>query len=130
MTTTSSNTSAVRIAERYIAAWNEGNAERRRGIVAEAFAADASYLDPLMQGQGHEGINAMIGGAQAHFPGHSFSLLGTPESHHDRIRFSWALAAGGAAPVARGTDFATLSADGRLQAVTGFLDQMPGAAGA
>jgi hypothetical protein len=128
MNTATHAVSATRIAERYLAAWNEGNADRRIGLVAEAFAADASYLDPMMQGEGHEGISAMIGAALAHFPGHSFSLIGTPESHHDRIRFSWALSAAGAAPVARGTDFARLSDDGRLQAVTGFLDQVPGAA--
>jgi hypothetical protein len=29
--------------------------------------------------------------------------------------------------VARGTDFAAVSADGRLAEVTGFLDQVPGA---
>ncbi|HSV51882.1 MAG TPA: nuclear transport factor 2 family protein [Burkholderiaceae bacterium] len=126
-TTNADVANATQVAQRYLAAWNETGAERRRGLIAEAFAADASYLDPLMQGQGHDGINAMIGAAQAHFPGHRFSLSGTPESHHDRIRFSWALAAEGAAPVARGTDFATLSADGRLQGVTGFLDQAPGA---
>jgi hypothetical protein len=127
-TATNANSNATQVAERYLAAWNETQAERRRGLVAEAFAPEASYIDPMMQGQGHDGLNTMIGAAQVHFPGHRFTLFGTPESHHDRIRFSWALAAGGGAPVARGTDFATLSADGRLQSVTGFLDQAPGAA--
>ena len=121
---TTSNATAL--ATRYLAAWNEADPTRRRALVAEAFSEDARYLDPLMQGQGHDGVAAMIGGAQAHFPGLRFTLHGTPDAHNDRLRFSWALGPEGAAPVARGTDFCTLAADGRLQNVTGFLDLVPG----
>jgi len=47
----------------------------------------------------------------------------------DRLRFSWELYPPGAdAPLVAGTDFATVAADGRLWAVTGFLDLMPSAA--
>jgi hypothetical protein len=46
--------------------------------------------------------------------------------HHDRVRFRWkAVPDGGEEPVAAGTDFGVLASDGRLRAVTGFLDQMP-----
>ncbi len=82
---------------------------------------DASYVDPLMAGEGIEGIDAMIAGAQQQFPGHSFALLEGPDAHHDRVRFSWTLAQDGADPVAIGVDFASVAQDGRLQAVTGFL---------
>jgi hypothetical protein len=66
----------------------------------------------------------MISAAQQQFAGHRFSLRGTPEGHNDRLRFSWSLAAEGAVPVAYGTDFAVVSNDGRLESVTGFLDQV------
>ena len=52
-------------------------------------------------------------------------VLGAVDGHNDRLRFSWALGPEGGEPLARGTDFALLSADGRLRSVTGFLDQMP-----
>lgn len=118
-------TSATPIAERYIALWNETDATRRQDLIADTFTADARYLDPLMQGEGHQGIDAMVAAAQAKFAGHRFALRGTPEGHHDRLRFSWTLAAVATAPVAAGTDFALLSADGRLRRVTGFLDALP-----
>ena len=105
----------------YIAMWNETDAERRRAIVARAMAEDASYVDPLMTGDGQDGIAAMIGQAQTQFPGHRFTLVAGPELHHDRVRFAWQLAAGDA-PVAAGVDFATVADDGRLRAVTGFLE--------
>lgn len=44
------------------------------------------------------------------------------EVHHDRLRFSWTLAANEGDPVAIGTDFATVASDGRLSTVTGFLE--------
>jgi hypothetical protein len=40
------------------------------------------------------------------------------------VRFSWTLAANGGDPVAVGTDFATVASDGRLSAVTGFLESV------
>lgn len=122
---TTATPAASEIATRYLAAWNETDAKRRLARVSEAFAEDAQYLDPLMRGQGHAGLADMIGAAQAHFPGLRFSLHGTPEAHNGRLRFSWALGPEGAAPVARGTDFCTLHADGRLHSVTGFVDQAP-----
>jgi hypothetical protein len=112
----------MQIVEKYLAAWNERDAGARRTAVEAAFAPGAAYKDPLMQGAGHDGLDAMIGAAQGHFPGHRFELSGTPASHNDMVRFSWTLGVPGAAPVARGTDMAVLAADGRLASVTGFLD--------
>lgn len=113
---------ATRIAQRYIATWNEADAAQRRELIARVFTEDATYVDPVMAGSGHDGIDAMIAAAQQQFPGFRFTLVGTAEAHNDRIRFSWSLGAAGAPPAARGTDFAVVAADGRLRAVTGFLD--------
>jgi hypothetical protein len=114
-------TDITTIVDGYIAAWNETDADRRRALVADAFTDDASYVDPLMTGDGTDGIAAMIGGAQQQFPGHRFELSAGPDAHHDRVRFAWTLVGDGA-QVAAGVDFATLAGDGRLQAVTGFLE--------
>src|SRR3954471_8305973 len=105
----------------YIAAWNEPAADRRRELVAATWADAATYLDPLMSGEGTEGITAMIGAAQQQFPGHRFELSFGPDAHNDVVRFAWQLV-GDNGPVAGGTDFATLAADGRLRNVTGFLE--------
>jgi hypothetical protein len=109
------------IAARYLQAWNEADPRRRRALVGEVFAHDASYVDPLAQVAGHEGIEALIAAMQAKFSGATFAGRGAPEGHHDRIRFSWSLVLAGR-KLAEGTDLAVVAADGRLQAVTGFLD--------
>jgi hypothetical protein len=109
------------IAQTYLAAWNApGEAERQAQL--ERWSADARYVDPLMQGQGREGIGAMIAAARAQFPGHSFALAGTPDGHGSHVRFSWDLLPGEGAPVARGTDIVRVDDDGRIAEVVGFLD--------
>jgi hypothetical protein len=111
------------VIDTYISAWNERVPERRRALVAAAFADDATYLDPMLSGAGGDELAAMIAGAQEQFPGHRFVLHGTPDAHHDAVRFSWRLepSAGGDA-VAIGHDFGTLAEDGRLRRVVGFLE--------
>jgi hypothetical protein len=114
------------LVDTYIAAWNERDPERRRALVAQTFADEADYLDPLMRGEGQEGIDAMIAGVQQQYGEYRFELAAGPDSHNDRVRFSWHLVRnGGGAPVATGYDFGTLGQDGRLRSVTGFLETAP-----
>lgn len=116
------------IACTYIACWNETDGERRRALLAQHWAQDAEYVDPLMSAAGITAIDGLIAAVLARFPGHSFTLQAGAEGHNDRLRFSWSLGPNGgtdAAPIAHGTDFAELTADGRFARVTGFLDRVP-----
>ena len=112
---------AEQLADRYLQAWNEADPHKRRALLGAVFAEDASYVDPLAEVAGHAGLDALIAGMQAKFAGARFSAKGTPEIHHDRIRFSWTRGLPDR-KLAEGTDVATVGADGRLRAVTGFLD--------
>jgi hypothetical protein len=114
--------SVTALVDTYIALWNETDPARRRSLVEQTFTADGRYLDPLMEGQGIDGIDAMVAAAQAQFPGTRFELHAPPDAHHDRVRFAWQLkpAAGGEA-LATGLDFGVLD-DGRFASVTGFLE--------
>jgi hypothetical protein len=109
------------LVDRYIATWNEREPDRRRELVSDTFAADASYVDAHRSGDGREGIDAMIAAAQDQFPGHRIELIFGPDAHNDRVRFAWQLL-GPHGPVGGGTDFATVAPDGRLASVTGFSD--------
>jgi hypothetical protein len=117
MTTTTITT----VVADYIAAWNEPDADRRAALIARAFADDATYVDPLMAGEGPARIAGLIVGAQQQYPGHRFELIHGPDAHNDRVRFTWTLI-GPDGPVAIGIDFATVATDGRLRDVTGFLE--------
>jgi hypothetical protein len=110
------------IVRTYIEMWNETDPAQRRRLVCETVTDDASYLDPIMSGSGTDGISEMIAGAQQQFPGHRFELVSGPDVHHDRVRFTWSLAAAAGDPVALGTDFATTADDGRMREITGFVE--------
>ena len=49
-------TDVTTIAERYIELWNERNATRRRELFAANWISNASYVDPIMSGDGHGGM--------------------------------------------------------------------------
>jgi hypothetical protein len=116
---------AQTLADQYIAAWNETDADRRRALIAGAWTPDAAYVDPMMQGAGHAGIDAMIAGAQAQFPGFRFCLISKVDAYGDNMRFTWGAGPAGADPIVEGTDFVVIAED-RLKTVTGFLDKVPG----
>jgi hypothetical protein len=119
-------TDANVIAERYITLWNERDPERRQALMEALWCTDATYRDPLMQGQGNKEIDALIAAVQEQFPDFRFSLLGKPDGYADLVRFSWQLGPDGSDGPVRGTDVATLE-NGRIKSVAGFLDQVPAA---
>ncbi|MBO0712062.1 MAG: nuclear transport factor 2 family protein [Acetobacteraceae bacterium] len=116
--------SYAEIVDWYIATWNETDAGRRRDLIARTWTKDARYIDPLAQSQGHHDIDAMIRSVQERFPGLRFRLDGKVDGYADRVRFSWTLAPEQGGALVKGTDFAIVT-DGKLAAVTGFIDQMP-----
>jgi len=110
--------------DRYIAMWNETDAERRREIIARLWTRNASYIDPVLQGEGQAEIDAMVRSVQERFPDHTFRRSGAIDMHHNRVRFGWELAPDGGEPVVVGTDFAIVAGGDRLEAVTGFFDRV------
>ena len=112
--------------ERYIASWNQTDPRARRSLIAELWAEDASYTDPLADAHGHDQIDEVIAGAQAQFPGLTFSLVGPVDTHHRQARFAWGLGPDGEEPLIVGFDVAVAGEDGRLTSVLGFLDKVPG----
>jgi hypothetical protein len=117
-------TDIKKVAHHYIDLWNERAPDRRREMLSQHWTDDAKYIDPLMSGDGRDGVDALIAGVQQRFPDFRFSLIGEPNGYGDHIRFSWGLGPDGADSPIKGTDFAVL-ADGRIRSITGFLDQVP-----
>jgi hypothetical protein len=115
------------IARHYIELWNERTPDRRRDMLAKHWTDDATYIDPLMSGEGCSGIDALITGVQQRFPDFRFRLIGEPDGFGDRLRFSWGLGPEGADSPIKGTDFAVVKG-GKIQGITGFLDQVPSGA--
>jgi len=126
ITGTSGTTDTAALVDRYLAAWNATDPAARREAVAAVFTPDVRYVDPLADVAGHDGVDALIAGAQEQFAGLVFSPGEQLDAHHDVVRFTWHLGPAGGEPVVIGFDVARVAADGRLATVHGFLDRLPG----
>ena len=122
--TTTTTTNATHMADAYLAIWNERDGDARRALIEATWTADGLYLDPLLRGEGHDGIDAAIGGAQPLFPGLNFRRTSEVDVHNDRLRFAWALGPEGEPPAMAGIDIGQI-VDGRLQSIIGFFDIWP-----
>jgi SnoaL-like domain len=112
------------LADRYLEAWNERDEARRRDLIGKLWAEDAAFRDPIMQGDGLAGIDAVIAGVQTRFPEFRFKQIGKADGFGEFVRLSWGLGPdAGDAPI-KGTDIVHVEND-RLKTVTGFFDQMP-----
>jgi hypothetical protein len=110
------------IVERYIATFNEVDAERRRTEVAALYGPDGSYTDPHVELHGPEQIEAFIASTQERFPGYRFKLGGPVDSHHNQARFQWhAGPEGEAEPAFVGFDV-IVTDGGKVRSVYGFSD--------
>lgn len=127
MTVNAPATSPSAIADAYLAAWNETDAERRAALLRDGWTENACYVDPLMRGDGVTAIGALIGAVHERFPGFRFARLGNADGHGEHVRFAWSLGPAGAEPPIKGSDVVEL-ADGRIRRVIGFLDQAPAGA--
>ncbi|HYI05693.1 MAG TPA: nuclear transport factor 2 family protein, partial [Reyranella sp.] len=79
------------VVESYIASWNETDPGRRKSALAASCAANASYRDPMMVSDGHAGLDAMLAGVQAKFPGFVLKRISKVDSHNNAVRFAWSL---------------------------------------
>ncbi len=95
------------VVEAYVATWNETDPARRRAGLAAAWTETGIYRDPVMAGDGSAGIDAMLAGVQAKFPGFVLKRTSTVDAH-------------GGPPVVEGVDFCILGA-GRPARVRGRL---------
>ena len=116
----------TKLAEQYIATWNETDPAARRALIDEVWSPGGQYIDPLAEVTGPDQIDAVIAAAQEQFAGMTFRLAGAVDAHHDQARFTWELGPDGTAVVV-GFDVAKRDADGRLALVLGFLDKVPSA---
>ncbi|GAA2071666.1 nuclear transport factor 2 family protein [Streptomyces albiaxialis] len=114
------------LVERYVATWNEQDPVLRRRSLAELWADDALYVDPLSVAEGRDAIDTVIAVTQGQYPGSVLRLTGEVDAHHGLARFPWVLGPENGEAVLAGIDVAVLAEDGRITAIHGFLDKGPG----
>ncbi|MEV6104931.1 nuclear transport factor 2 family protein [Streptomyces sp. NPDC051940] len=124
---TESTTQAESVLDQYLGFWNAGAEEEQRRLAAAVFTQGVEYRAQI----------GVLSGAPAlmDFRKQFAARMGTvalrprrkPDVHHDRARLQWEILTGDGAGTsfATGTDVLQFDEDGRISAVTVFLDRAP-----
>ena len=103
---------------RYVAVWNEGDADRRRAAIAALWAEGATHFTRSLEARGHAAIEARVADAHERFvraQGFVFTSANNADGHHRAVKFSWLMVpAGGGAAAAAGTVLILLDGDDRI----------------
>jgi hypothetical protein len=131
-----SSRSAAELAEKYVALWNEPDADRRRRMIAELWAEDGRHiLQPpeeirgiaarpgiamtaILEARGYEEIEARAGSAYEHWVGsEGLSFRGRHDADRlgDVVKLHWEAVAKDGTVFAVGLSFLVLAADGRIE---------------
>ena len=127
---------AERLADRYMALWNEPDAVRRRRMIAELWTEEGRHilqppqeirgiaarpglaLTAILEARGYEEIEARAASAYEHWVGsEGLSFRGRDDAERlgDVVKFHWEAVAKGGELFAVGLNFLVLAADGRIE---------------
>lgn len=109
----------------HLAGYAEPDQDRRRDLLATAWADDGSLIDPPLEGDGIDEIIACGDAVVTHNPGHRFVRTSGIDVHHRVARYSWELRDPSDAVVLEGIDIAETDDDGRLRRIVGFFGPLP-----
>jgi hypothetical protein len=131
-----SSRSAAELAEKYLALWNEPDADRRRRMIAELWTEDGRHilqppqeiraiaarpgigLTAILEARGHEEIGARVASAYEHWVGsEGLSFRGRHDAERlgDVVKFHWEAIANDGELFEVGLNFLVLAADGRIK---------------
>ena len=138
-----SSRSAAELAERYLALWNEPDADRRRRMIAELWTEDGSQilqppqemreiaaspgigLAATLEARGHSELQARATTSYEHWVGSeglSFRARDDAQRLGDVVKFHWEAVADDGSTAAVGLNVLVLAADGRVQRNYTFVD--------
>ena len=127
---------ALELAKKYLALWNEPDADRRRRMIAELWTEDGRHilqppqeirdiaaqpgiaLTAILEARGHEEIEARATSAYEHWVGsEGLSFRGRDDAERlgDVVQFHWEAVAQDGQVFAVGLVFLVLTADGRIE---------------
>ena len=114
------------LAQRYIAMWNEPDADRRRIDIEALWAADSAHYTDSREAHGYEALAERIGRAYEQWvaPGqYVFRAVDNANGHHNTVRFNWEMVTTDSAQVVSvGFDFLLLDDEGRISVDYQFID--------
>ena len=111
-----------RLISTYFAAWNAHAALPRRQFLQACWSLDAVFTDPLVRVEGLDAMDGYIASVRAGDDQLRFALAGSPDHHHQRVRFGWRLFDAADRPLLEGNSFGEIGAAGRFERLVAFFD--------
>ena len=129
-------TAAEELADRYLALWNEPDADRRRRMIAELWTEDGRHilqppqeirdiagqpgigLTAILEARGYEEIEARVASAYEHWVGsEGLSFRGREDAEQlgDVVKFHWEAVSKDGEAFGVGLNFLVLAADDRIE---------------
>jgi hypothetical protein len=120
---------AQKLADRYLALWNEPDADRRRRTIAELWTESGRHflqppaqpgigLKAILEARGYEEIEARVTSAYEHWVGsEGFRFRGRDDAEQvgEVVKFHWEALDKNGETFAVGLHFLILAADGRIE---------------
>ena len=131
-----SSRSVAELAQKYVALWNEPDADRRQRMISELWTEEGRHvlqppqevrdiaagpglaMRPILEARGYEEIEARAASAYEHWVGSeelSFRARDDAERLGDVVKFHWEAVAKDGEVFAVGLTFLVLAADGRIE---------------
>jgi hypothetical protein len=109
----------------YFSAWNELDAEQRRGMLEESVTGNVELVDPMGRWQGIDALVERIGRYQASAPGTAVVPAGGVDAHNNVARYRWRIVDREGREFMEGLDVAERAEDGRLKRILMFHGPLP-----
>jgi len=107
------------LADRYVAVWNETNAEVRRRAIADLWVAEGLHCVGTREARGYDALEQRITGSHeknVRDGGHRFRAVKGARALRDVVTFFWEMVpADRDEVVATGLEFLIVDADGRIR---------------
>jgi hypothetical protein len=106
-----------------LAAWNEKDFNKIRGLIDKSLAEDVVFADPANVVHGREAFEVMVKEFRTRYPAAVCRRTSGLDSHNNRYRYTWDIHDGEKTFV-KGTDFVRLDEDGLVKSVDGFFGDL------
>ncbi|OMQ07986.1 VOC family protein [[Flexibacter] sp. ATCC 35103] len=73
----------------HIAIWSEYDSQKRKVLIDKLYSTDFRLTDPNGIVVGRDALNEFITELLAKYPGYTFTVDGSIETHHNVIKFNW-----------------------------------------
>ena len=118
--TSEAHAGAAAAADRWFAAWNEPDEERRREALAACSADDVAFCDDYGVLAGRDDVGAQIAATRIYLPGLTLRRSGDPALSHGHALVRWEAVDASGARKGSGTNVFTFRADGKIASVIAF----------